>query len=131
MENTATQISDTDGNTLSLSLPQKEGKAGYLTSFLIARNEIIHIIKSIQGKYDARLIYAVKVLIGFVDEDAYRRELYKRFNDRIREINETRDTTAEAKAEAIMDEATFIIGEITSYFDRVVGLSHKLEARLL
>ena len=118
-------------NILSLSLPQKEGKAGYLTSFLIARNEIIGIIKNSNSGYDRRIIFAVKALIGFIDEDEYRYALYKKFNDRVSEINAMVETGADERSDMVMDEALFLIGEITSYFDRVIGLSHGLEVRLL
>jgi hypothetical protein len=125
-------ISTPDAGVLSLSMPQREGKAGYLASFLIARNEIVLIIKSSSGNVnnDHRIRLAVKALIMFIDDDDYRRDLYKTFNARVAEILSS-SGSADLKADQIMDESLFIIGEVTSYFDRCIGLSHRLEARLL
>ena len=118
------------GNALTLSLPQKEGKAGYVLSFLMARSEMMQIIKSMTRVDDPRIVNAAKLLIGFVDEETYRRDLFKRFNDRISEINKGSETALE-KQHLILDEALFVVGELTSYFDRAVGLSHRLEVSML
>lgn len=129
-EITSTPIADSNDNLLQLSLPQKEGRSGILTSFLIGRNELLHIIKDYQGANDRRLLYGTKLLIGYIDDDTYRRDLYQRFNDRIKEIGDS-NTSADRKVGEVLDETIYILGEITSYFDRTVGFSHKLEVRLL
>jgi hypothetical protein len=118
-------LSDSQG-TISLALPQREGKEGVLGSFLIARNELFRAILLSEGINNSRIEYGIRALIGYIDEDKFRKELYQRFSDRCAEIQKS-EGTASDKQSRTLNESIFVIGELTSYFDRCIGLSHKLE----
>ena len=123
--------SSDQGSFFELGLPQKEGKKGYLMSYFMARNEIIQIIKITDKPFDSKLVNAVRALISFVDEDVERRKMFEDFNNKLDEIDAMPDLSLDKKLELKNRHLWYMMGEVTGYFDRAIGLSHKLVARLL
>lgn len=110
---------------ISLGIPKKGAKDGYLMLFFSARNELGNIINGWKDWTDPRIIIYTKFLITGITDDEIRAKVMLKLNDKLKEIEEKKLSNDKASKENI-DACVEVLGDITAFYDEYLGISHSI-----
>ena len=119
----------------TLDLPQRNMKEGLFTLFLREYATLANVLAAVTNVTDPRIRFLTDLIIATVPDDDLRQELKNKtktlLEAKITEFKKNNGGTIENKdkAELLRDVCMEIIGEVTSFLDMHIGLTHKLEVR--
>jgi len=108
--------------------PQRGARDGYYYEFIELNKAYSRIIESMQGTYDPRLRRIVRQMIGTVVDDNLQIFLWNLIDGIEHNIDKDTSLKPEARNNAKMDLCDLILGQISSYYDQFVGVTHRLKA---
>ena len=108
--------------------PILEGRDGYYQAYLIHRTQIGKLIGEENGVADSRLYFLTRLVISGITDKAERDKLLDQLSENITErINEAGGPAiAAANKRVCQNEACLdILGEISTWYDKFVGITSK------
>ena len=120
----AVEVSDPDN--IMLDKPERGSKDGYLQTFNNMRMQFGKIIVESNGVSDHRIRLYTLSAISTVTDDNLRKTMFDYFQQEIEKINKL-DIGVDERNQRIAD---FCVGEmwgqITSFYDQFLGITHRL-----
>ena len=108
--------------------PQRGSRDGYFYLWLELNKQYGEITNSmVGGRYDTRIYRKIRHMISTITDDSIRLYAWNLLDGTIHQIkNDKSLTTAEQKNDAIMDTCDIILGEVWSFYDQFMGVTHRL-----
>jgi hypothetical protein len=108
--------------------PMRGSKDGYFFLWLDLNKQYGEIANSMDKEnYDPRLYRKIRHMIATITDDSIRLYAWNLLDGTIHQIEkDTKLDTPQKKNKAIMDTCDIILGEIWSFYDQFVGVTHRL-----
>lgn len=108
--------------------PQRGARDGYFYLWIELNKQYGDICNSMDGgRYDPRLYRKIRHMIGTITDDSIRLYAWNLLDGAINNIkNDTTLQTDSQKHEALMDICDVMLGEIWSFYDQFMGVTHRL-----
>jgi hypothetical protein len=114
-------------NDFDVNRPMRGSKDGYFYLWLDLNKQYGEIANSMTGKYDPRIYRKIRHMIATITDDSIRLYAWNLFDSTMNNIqNDPKLSTESMKNDAIMDMCDILLGEIWSFYDQFVGVSHRL-----
>lgn len=113
-----------------INRPQRGARDGYFYLWIELNKQYGEIINTMpSGRYDPRLKRKVRQMIATVVDDNVQLKCWNMFEGAIHNINnDTTLKTTDERNEVIMDICDIVVGQIWSFYDQFMGVSHRLLA---
>lgn len=111
-----------------INRPQRGSRDGYFYLWLELNKQYGEITNSMKsGGYDPRIYRKVRHMIATITDDSIKLYAWNLLEGTIHNIktDKTLDTPAK-QGEAIMDTCDIILGEVWSFYDQFMGVTHRL-----
>jgi len=111
-----------------INRPQRGSRDGYFYLWLELNKQYGEITNSMQGgRYDPRIYRKVRHMIATITDDSLRLYAWNLLDGTLNQIKkDTHLMTVEQKNDAIMDLCDVILGEVWSFYDQFMGVTHRL-----
>ncbi len=107
--------------------PMRGSKDGYFYLWLDLNKQYGEIANSMTSKYDPRIYRKIRHMIATITDDSIRLYAWNLLDGTMNQIeNDPKLKSESAKNDAVMDMCDVILGEIWSFYDQFVGVSHRL-----
>jgi hypothetical protein len=108
---------------ITLGIPKRGAKEGYLMLFFSARAALGNIIAQMEDPTDPRFLMFTKFLISSITDDDIRDDVMKKLQTELKKVD-TSGGTNEEKAHKRNDVCMEILGDVTAFYDEYLGVSH-------
>ncbi len=107
--------------------PMRGSKDGYFYLWLDLNKQYGEIANSMTSKYDPRIYRKIRHMIATITDDSIRLYAWNLLDSTMHQIeNDPKLKSESAKNDAVMDMCDVLLGEIWSFYDQFVGVSHRL-----
>jgi len=107
--------------------PMRGSKDGYFYLWLDLNKQYGEIANSMTSKYDPRIYRKIRHMIATITDDSIRLYAWNLLDSTMNQIeNDPKLKSESAKNDAVMDMCDILLGEIWSFYDQFVGVSHRL-----